>query len=103
MLNRENDAGSADQAGNNEELRLLLDIRYRNGRIDDVLRNLSYQDREIAKLKFGLGGAYSYSIREIAAIFKTDTTFIEARVEEIRGHFQKAGLLSVLDIVTTKG
>jgi hypothetical protein len=93
MLNREN----------NEEIRLLLDIRYRNSRIDDVLMNFSHQDREIAKLKFGLGGVYTYSDREIAAIFKTDTTFVESRVEEIRGHFNKAGLLSVLEIVTIKG
>lgn len=85
---------------NDEELRLLLDIRYRNICIDDVLNNFSYRDREIAKFKFGLGGGYTYTNREIAAIFKTDTTDIESRVEEIREHFKNAGLLSILDLVT---
>lgn len=34
-----------------------------------VLNTLSYREREIVKLRYGLGSGYSYSLEEVAAIF----------------------------------
>jgi len=38
-------------------------------RIDDALSQLSYREREIIKLRFGLGDGYSYSLEEIGYVF----------------------------------
>ncbi len=39
-------------------------------RIDTVLRTLSYREREIIKLRYGLGDGYSYTLEEVGHIFK---------------------------------
>ena len=39
-------------------------------RIVKVLRTLSYREREIIKLRFGLGDGYSYTLEEVGHIFK---------------------------------
>ena len=39
-------------------------------RIDKVLRTLSYREREIIKLRYGLGDGYSYTLEEVGHIFK---------------------------------
>ena len=39
-------------------------------RIHVLLKNLSYREREIIKLRFGLGDGYSYSLEEVAYIFR---------------------------------
>jgi RNA polymerase primary sigma factor len=39
-------------------------------RIDRVLRTLSYREREIIKLRYGLGDGYSYTLEEVGHIFK---------------------------------
>ena len=39
-------------------------------RINDVLRTLSYREREIIKLRYGLGDGYSYTLEEVGHIFK---------------------------------
>ena len=39
-------------------------------RIEGVLATLSYREREIIKLRFGLGDGYSYTLEEVGAIFK---------------------------------
>jgi RNA polymerase primary sigma factor len=39
-------------------------------RIDKVLKTLSYREREIIKLRYGLGDGYSYTLEEVGHIFK---------------------------------
>ncbi len=39
-------------------------------RINNVLRSLSYREREIIKLRYGLGDGYSYTLEEVGHIFK---------------------------------
>ena len=39
-------------------------------RIDDVLKTLSYREREIIKLRYGLGDGYSYTLEEVGTIFQ---------------------------------
>jgi len=40
------------------------------GRIGQVLKTLSYREREIIKLRYGLGDGYSYTLEEVGHIFK---------------------------------
>jgi len=40
------------------------------GRIGKVLKTLSYREREIIKLRYGLGDGYSYTLEEVGHIFK---------------------------------
>jgi RNA polymerase sigma factor (sigma-70 family) len=39
-------------------------------RFNEVLRSLNYREREILKLRFGLGDGYTYTLEEVAKIFK---------------------------------
>jgi len=39
-------------------------------RIDVVLKTLSYREREIIKLRYGLGDGYTYTLEEVGRIFK---------------------------------
>ena len=37
--------------------------------LKDVLETLSYREREIIKLRYGLGDGYSYTLEEVGHIF----------------------------------
>ena len=39
-------------------------------RIDTVLKTLSYREREIIKLRYGIGDGYTYTLEEVGRIFK---------------------------------
>jgi RNA polymerase primary sigma factor len=39
-------------------------------RIDDVLNTLTYREREIIKLRYGIGDGYTYTLEEVGRIFK---------------------------------
>jgi len=39
-------------------------------RIDNVLKTLTYREREIIKLRFGIGDGYIYTLEEVGRIFK---------------------------------
>jgi RNA polymerase sigma factor (sigma-70 family) len=39
-------------------------------RIEDVLESLTYREREIIKLRYGIGNGYTYSIEDVGKIFK---------------------------------
>ena len=39
-------------------------------KIEVVLRSLTYREREIIKLRYGLGDGYSYTLEETGRIFK---------------------------------
>ncbi len=38
--------------------------------IDDILKTLTYREREIIKLRYGIGDGYTYTLEEISRIFK---------------------------------
>ena len=55
-------------------------------RIDSVLDKLSYREREIIKLRFGLGDGYNYTLAEVAGIFQVT----RERIRQIEARaFQK--------------
>ncbi len=39
-------------------------------RIEDVLKTLTYREREIIKLRYGIGDGYTYTLEEVGRIFK---------------------------------
>ena len=39
-------------------------------KIDNVLKTLTYREREIIKLRYGLGDGYTYTLEEVGRIFK---------------------------------
>ena len=39
-------------------------------RIDEVLKTLTYREREIIKLRYGIGDGYTYTLEEVGRIFK---------------------------------
>ena len=39
-------------------------------RISDVLKTLTYREREILKLRYGIGDGYTYTLEEVGRIFK---------------------------------
>jgi len=41
--------------------------------LDNILKKLSYREREIIKLLYGLGDGYTYTYEEVARIFKVTT------------------------------
>jgi len=49
------------QSAGNEMLR---------GRIEEVLKTLTYREREILKLRYGIGDGYTYTLEEVGKIFK---------------------------------
>jgi RNA polymerase primary sigma factor len=40
------------------------------GKIDKVLKTLTHREREIIKLRYGLGDGYTYTLEEVGRIFK---------------------------------
>jgi RNA polymerase primary sigma factor len=57
------DGSVASQAGRDDQ-KILCE------RIHRLLENLSYREREIIKLRFGLGDGYCYTLQEVAHIFQ---------------------------------
>ncbi len=41
--------------------------------IDAILKPLSYREREIIKLRYGIGDGYTYTLAEVARIFNVTT------------------------------
>lgn len=39
-------------------------------RIDEILKTLTYREREIIKLRYGIGDGYTYTLEEVGRIFK---------------------------------
>ncbi len=56
--------GTAESPANGAGQEMLRD------RITRVLKTLSYREREIIKLRYGLGDGYSYTLEEVGHIFK---------------------------------
>ncbi|MGC1275988.1 MAG: RNA polymerase sigma factor RpoD [Planctomycetaceae bacterium] len=56
--------GSTDSPVNAATQEMLKD------KIDGVLKTLTYREREIIKLRYGLGDGYTYTLEEVGRIFK---------------------------------
>jgi RNA polymerase primary sigma factor len=71
------------------------------GRISRVLKTLSYREREIIKLRYGLGDGYSYTLEEVGHIFKVTRERIrqiEAKaVRKLQQPSRSAELVGFLD------
>ncbi|TWT90950.1 RNA polymerase sigma factor SigA [Pseudobythopirellula maris] len=71
------------------------------GRITKVLKTLSYREREIIKLRYGLGDGYSYTLEEVGHIFKVTRERIrqiEAKaVRKLQQPSRSAELVGFLD------
>ena len=69
--------------------------------ISKVLKTLSYREREIIKLRYGLGDGYSYTLEEVGHIFKVTRERIrqiEAKaVRKLQQPSRSAELLGFLD------
>ena len=70
-------------------------------RINKVLKSLSYREREIIKLRYGLGDGYSYTLEEVGHIFKVTRERIrqiEAKaVRKLRQPCRSSELVGFLD------
>jgi len=70
-------------------------------RIDDVLRTLTFREREIVKLRYGIGDGYTYTLEEVGRIFRVTrerVRQIEAKaVRKLRHPVRARQLASFLD------
>ncbi len=70
-------------------------------RINQVLKSLSYREREIIKLRYGLGDGYTYTLEEVGFIFKVTRERIrqiEAKaVRKLRQPSRSRQLIGFLD------
>ncbi len=57
-----------DQAADNPSETATSDML--RGRIEQVLKTLTYREREIIKLRYGIGDGYTYTLEEVGRIFK---------------------------------
>ncbi len=48
----------------------LVDHEMLKEKLDDVLGTLTYREREIIKLRYGLGDGYTYTLEEVGKIFR---------------------------------
>jgi len=73
-------------------------------RIDDVLGTLTFREREIVKLRYGIGDGYTYTLEEVGRIFRVTrerVRQIEAKaVRKLRHPVRARQLASFLDGVT---
>ena len=70
-------------------------------RIDDVLGTLTFREREIIKLRYGIGDGYTYTLEEVGRIFRVTrerVRQIEAKaVRKLRHPVRARQLASFLD------
>jgi RNA polymerase primary sigma factor len=70
-------------------------------RIANVLKTLSYREREIIRLRYGLGDGYSYTLEEVGHIFKVTRERIrqiEAKaVRKLQQPIRSQGLVGFMD------
>ncbi len=88
-----------DQGAENPVLRASQEMLRQ--RIQEVLKSLSYREREIIKLRYGLGDGYSYTLEEVGHIFKVTRERIrqiEAKaVRKLRQPSRSQELVGFLD------
>ncbi len=79
-------------------------------RIEDVLKTLTYREREIIKLRYGIGDGYTYTLEEVGKIFKVTrerVRQVEAKAIRKLQHPVRSrkleGFLDQLDVVNQGG
>ncbi|HVJ67038.1 MAG TPA: RNA polymerase sigma factor RpoD, partial [Caulifigura sp.] len=76
-------------------------------KIDVVLKTLTYREREIIKLRYGLGDGYTYTLEEVGRIFKVTrerVRQIEAKaVRKLQHPVRSKQLKGFLDQLTAAG
>ncbi|MFQ5734621.1 MAG: sigma-70 family RNA polymerase sigma factor, partial [Planctomycetaceae bacterium] len=74
-------------------------------KIDTVLKTLTYREREIIKLRYGLGDGYTYTLEEVGRIFKVTrerVRQIEAKaVRKLQHPVRSKQLKGFLDSLTS--
>jgi RNA polymerase primary sigma factor len=70
-------------------------------RLEDVLSTLTFREREIIKLRYGIGDGYTYTLEEVGRIFRVTrerVRQIEAKaVRKLRHPVRARQLASFLD------
>lgn len=90
----------ADEVGESEEAEFVRD------RIRQVLHTLTYREREIIKLRYGLEDGYIYTLEEIAKIFKVSrerVKQVESKALRKLQHPTRARLLVSSNSASTSG
>ena len=84
-------------------------------RIDQVLKTLTYREREIIKLRYGIGDGYTYTLEEVGRIFKVTRERVRqveakairklqhpVRARKLEG-FLDGSIYSTLGVIPTSG
>lgn len=62
-------------------------------RIDLILKTLPYREREVIKLRYGIGDGYIYTLKEVGRIFKVtpeQVRYVEAKaIKKMRVELMK--------------
>jgi hypothetical protein len=76
-------------------------------KVNQVLKTLTYREREIVKLRYGLGDGYTYTLKEVARIFKVEVHHvrqIQAKAERKLQHpVRQDRLAEFRDTLATEG
>ena len=76
-------------------------------KIDHVLKSLTYREREIIKLRYGLGDGYSYTLEETGRIFKVTRERIRQieskALKKLQHHTRAVHLKGFVDLIGEDG
>jgi RNA polymerase sigma factor (sigma-70 family) len=85
----------------------ILERKSLGDNMEQVLKTLTYREREIIKLRYGLGDGYTYTLEEVSRIFKVTPERIkeiEAKaVRKLQHPVRHRQLEGFLDILASKG
>jgi RNA polymerase primary sigma factor len=84
-------------------------------RIEEVLKTLTYREREIIKLRYGIGDGYTYTLEEVGRIFKVTRERVRqveakavhklqhpVRARKLEGFLEKKSLLKQAEMPSGK-
>ena len=78
----------------------LAELQELKENLDKVFKTLTYREREIIKLRYGLGDGFVYTLEEVARIFKTTrerVRQIEAKaIRKLQDPLRSMGLKSFI-------
>ncbi len=102
-----------DQSGNAMANDAMMEMLRQ--RIDVVLKTLTYREREIIKLRYGIGDGYTYTLEEVGRIFKVTRERVRqveakairklqhpVRARKLQGFMENAKLKSARDVAETR-